>query len=417
MRIREYDRNLKIRLGGEFLINILYWCFFPFIAIYLTDELGKVMAGTLLIVSQALSVVVNLMAGYFADRYGRKLVMVLSAYGYVGGFLLFAFANSVWYESAVLSFIAFTLIGVFSSIYWPASHAMIADIVPEKDRPEVFAVFYSAVNLAVVIGPVLGSVLFFEYRFALLVASSIASLLLAVVLQRYLRETVPNKAVEAMTASMVFLNQIKSYRLILKDRVFLLFVLGGVCVATVFMQLDLIIALHMREAAETISIFGLEIDGIKAYGMVMAENGLLVVLMTVMMARWMGRLSAKWVFVASSLLYAIGILIFGLATFIPLYFFAMLLFTVGELMVVGLQDSFIGQIAPEDQRGQYYAAAGLRYTFSRMIAPLALTLAAFTSNAVAIGVVSFLAVLGAGIYLMMFTIMEREGVSREDEAV
>jgi hypothetical protein len=37
MRIRDWDRNLKVRLFGEALINITFWMFFPFMAIYFTE--------------------------------------------------------------------------------------------------------------------------------------------------------------------------------------------------------------------------------------------------------------------------------------------------------------------------------------------------------------------------------------------
>ncbi|MGI8314525.1 hypothetical protein [Halobacillus mangrovi] len=34
---------------------------------------------------------------------------------------------------------------------------MVADVVPEKERADVFAVFYTSINIAVVIGPLIGS--------------------------------------------------------------------------------------------------------------------------------------------------------------------------------------------------------------------------------------------------------------------
>lgn len=72
MRLRDWDRNLKIRLFGEALMNITYWMFFPFLTIYFADEFGKEQAGFLLVFSQVFSVMANLMGGYCADRFGRK---------------------------------------------------------------------------------------------------------------------------------------------------------------------------------------------------------------------------------------------------------------------------------------------------------------------------------------------------------
>ncbi len=78
MKWKDWDRNLKIRLLGEGVINILFWMYFPFMAIYFADSFGKGMAGVLLILSQVFGVVANLMGGYLADHIGRKKMMVAS---------------------------------------------------------------------------------------------------------------------------------------------------------------------------------------------------------------------------------------------------------------------------------------------------------------------------------------------------
>ncbi len=81
MRIRDWDRDLKIRLLGETCFNVIFWVFYPYLSIYFAQSFGKSWTGILLILSQALSVLVNLFGGYFADRLGRKKVMVFAASG------------------------------------------------------------------------------------------------------------------------------------------------------------------------------------------------------------------------------------------------------------------------------------------------------------------------------------------------
>jgi hypothetical protein len=48
------------------------------------------------------------------------------------------------------------------------------------------------------------------------------------------------------------------------------------------------------------------------------------------------------------------------------------LFTFAKLMTAGIQQTFILKIAPEYMQGQYFAAASLRYTIGRTIAPIAI---------------------------------------------
>lgn len=96
MRIRDWDRNLKLRLGVEFAFNVVFWTFFPFLAIFFADSFGKGWAGVLLVLSQALSVAGNLLDGYAADRRGRKRMMVLAACTQGIGYGIFAIASSPW---------------------------------------------------------------------------------------------------------------------------------------------------------------------------------------------------------------------------------------------------------------------------------------------------------------------------------
>jgi MFS transporter, DHA1 family, multidrug resistance protein B len=78
--------------------------FFPFMAIYFTESFGKDKAGLLLIVSQIFSVIISLMGGYCADTFGRKRMMVLSAYGQGAVFFFFALFSSPWFASLFLGF-------------------------------------------------------------------------------------------------------------------------------------------------------------------------------------------------------------------------------------------------------------------------------------------------------------------------
>ena len=108
-----------------------------------------------------------------------------------------------------------------------------------------------------------------------------------------------------------------------------------------------------------------------------SENGLLVVLFTVFVTRWMTKYPEKWVFFLSSFLYTVAMLIFPMTANFWVFLIAMAIFTLGELATVGLQESFVSKLAPEDMRGQYFAAASFRYTIGRTIAPLVFPLVAW----------------------------------------
>ncbi|MGJ7919140.1 MDR family MFS transporter [Neobacillus sp. LXY-4] len=417
MRIRDWDRNLKIRLYGEALMNISFWMFFPFLTIYFAEEFGKDKAGLLLIFSQAFSVFANLIGGYWADRYGRKRMMVLSACGQGICFIVFGLANSPLLDSPWIGFICYAFIGIFGAFYWPASQAMVADVVDEENRNHVFAIFYTSINIAVVIGPLLGAIFYTNYRVQLMFVAGTACVLLAFILAKWTRETAPffrNRDTTGNHRWFSFLtNQMKDYRIILTDRIFLLFIIGGVLVAQTFMQLDLLIPVYTKENVQeqtwfTLGEWSFTIQGEQAFGILLSENGLLVALFTVLVTNWMDKFRERNVFVLSSLAYAIAIILIGQTSWIWGLIFAMGIFTLGELMVAGLQQTFVSKLAPEHLRGQYFAAASLRYTIGKTIAPISIPLTVWIGYDWTIVLLSLLAVLSAVIFWLMFSMYEKQ---------
>ncbi len=412
MRLRDWNRNLKIRLYGEGLMNISFWMFYPFLTIYFAEEFGKDKAGILLIFSQLFSVFANLMGGYCADRYGRKRMMVLASFGQGICFILFGLVNSPWLNSPVLGFICYAFVGIFGAFYWPASQAMVADVVDEENRSQVFAIFYTAINIAVVIGPLLGALFYANYRFQLMLFAGVTCILLSSVLAKWTKETAPsfsnfNNKVNLHWYT-VLVKQFKDYRLIVQDKIFLLFIIGGILLAQTFMQLDLLIPVYMKENFQMQTLFSLgnwsvSIKGEQAFGILLSENGLLVALFTVLVTKWMSQFRERNVFIFSSLMYAIAIFLFGQTGWIWGLIFTMGIFTFGELMVVGMQQTFVSKLAPVDMRGQYFAAASLRFTIGKTLAPISIPLTVWIGYDWTFFILSCLAILSAIIFWIMFS--------------
>ncbi|MEW8987153.1 MAG: MFS transporter, partial [Bacillus sp. (in: firmicutes)] len=378
-------------------------------------------AGFLLIFSQIFSVFANLLGGYCADRFGRKKMMVLSAGGQGISFMIFGLANTDWLDAAWISFVCYTFVGIFSAFYWPASQAMVADVVEEKDRNHVFAIFYTSINIAVVIGPLIGAIFYPTYRVHLMVIAGGACILLGFLLAKWTRETAPRFNAKGLDGNKHWYSfigrQLKEYYIILKDKVFLLFIIGGVLLAQTFMQLDLLIPVYTKDNVQEQTFISLKnwtftIEGEQAFGILLSENGLLVALLTVLVTKWMGKFHERNVFIGSSLIYAIAIYLFGQTTWIWGLVFAIGLFTLGELMTAGLQQTFVSKLAPEHLRGQYFAAASLRYTIGKTIAPISIPLTVWIGYDWTIGLLSFLAILSAVIFWLMFAIFEKEKQSK-----
>jgi dipeptide/tripeptide permease len=86
----------------------------------------------------------------------------------------------------------------------------------------------------------------------------------------------------------------------------------------------------------------------------------------------------------------------------------MAFFTFAELMGAGLQQSFVSKLAPEHMRGQYFAAASLRFTISRTIAPLAIPMTVWVGYSWTFIILCLLALASAGLYWVMFYVFEKQ---------
>jgi len=423
MRIKDWDTNLKIRLFGEALMNITYWMFFPFLAIYFAGEFCKEKAGFFLIISQVFSVLANLMGGYFADRFGRKTMMVLASFGQGIAFIIFAFSNSPWLELPILGFICFTFAGIFGAFYWPASQAMVADVVEEKHRSSVFAVFYTSINIAVVIGPILGAIFYTEHPFEVLLAAGMVCIFLSLLLAKQTRETAPpyKTSTNEQTAKWysTIVNQVQDYQIIFRDKTFLLYIIAGVLVALTFMQLDMILPVYITETIHQQELFSignwsLTLNGEQVFGIILSENGLLVALLTIIITKWMTKYKERNVFILSSIVYGISMIVFGFTESIWLFIMAMAVFTLAELMTAGMQQTFVSKLAPEHMRGQYFAAASLRYTIGRTIAPIAIPMSLWFGYQVTFIILGALAFFSGFLYYVMFQKAQTKSIEQAE---
>ncbi|MCY9663164.1 MFS transporter [Paenibacillus chondroitinus] len=419
MRMRDWDINLKIRLGGETAFNVIFWTFFPFLSIYFANSFGKGWTGVLLILSQTLSVFANLMGGYCADRFGRKRMMVLAACGQGVGYGVFALAASPLLAMPVLGFIGFSFASMSGSIYWPASQAMVADVVKEEHRSSVFAIFYTAANVSVVVGPLLGSITYDDNPYIVLFAASVFCLLLSLTMSRTLHETLPEKLAERNRSTTgepwyrFLAAQLRDYKIIAADRVFLLFILAGVLLSQTFMQLDLLFPVFMEETVKLSTIFSygdwsLQLSGKQLFGLIVSENGLFVALFTVLVTKWMLAYRDRYVFIGGALFYALGIVLFGHMSTFWGFTLAIAVFTLAELMSAGPQQAFVSRLAPEHMRGQYFAAGSLRYTLGRTLAPLSIPISSWIGFTWTFILLAGIAVISAVLYNMMFNLYDRQ---------
>lgn len=406
MQIRLWNPNLKVRLIGEGLFNLLFWMYFPFITVYFGTALGSHIAGILMTVPPIFSIMGSLLGGALADRLGRRPVMLLGASLQTVMFALFAMSSSHW-----MDYIAFIGIGLGGAIYRPASSAMVADLVPARERRQLFATFVTANNIGAVLGPALGAIFFFHYRQELLWTCALVLLLYFIAMYIVVHETLPHSAKSSPESSVpitrVFKDQLKGYGIIFRDKVFLVYILAGIFALIPIMQLDLYLAVYVINKVPAQPLFTWKDDSLllsstEIFGWVLGLNGLLFVLFVLPVTKWFRHWKERNVFILSSLLSGVGTFALGLGTNIWFLFFITIIFTFGEIVRSPVTQSFISHYAPDHARGQYMAADSLQATIGRFLAPMTVFLSSWVPPMGIFSIILVVACISIALYIQLF---------------
>jgi MFS family permease len=72
---------------------------------------------------------------------------------------------------------------------------------------------------------------------------------------------------------------------------------------------------------------------------------------------------------AGSILYAIGFAMYGVVPTYAFFVVAMMIITIGEMVVSPFQQSIVASFAPEQMRGRYMAVSGLSWSISFTVGP------------------------------------------------
>ncbi|GAB6988568.1 MDR family MFS transporter [Paenibacillus pini] len=408
MRWFAWDRNLKIRLIGDTLFNMLYWMYFPFITLFFSDAFGKPIASMLMAVPPLVGIVGSLFGGYLSDRIGRRPAMLLGAFMQATMFAIFALSSSHW-----LDYIAYIGLGLGGSLYSPASSAMVADVTSEKDRRMVFATFVTGSNIGAVFGPALGSIFFYHYRSELLWTCTSVTLLYSMAILFMIRETLPATAKVAKinyNLAGLIKEQWNSYGVIFRDTIFALYIVAGILVSIAFMQLDMYLAMYVKEyvPGQTLIAFrnaSFALTSPQIFGWMLGLNGLLFVVCVLPVTKCFEKWSERNILITSSLLFGIGMFMIGLTTNIWLLFAFTIVFSIGELSRAPVTQSFVSNYAPSHARGQYMGASNLQFSIGRFFAPLTIFLSSWLSSLEVFGFILLVTLISSAIYIKLFRIL------------
>ncbi len=329
------------RLGGALL--------FPFFTLYVTQRfnVGMTEVGLLFGVFAGAGLFGSVVGGALTDRLGRKGVVILGLVASGLASLAMGLADTI----EMFALIA-VLAGLFGETGRPAQDAMVADLLPVSKRSDGFGILRVAFNLAVTVGPAVGGLLATRSYLWLFACDATSSVITAAIVAVALAETKPQASGVTQPDQGSMWQTLRGYRDVLQDHVFVAFVAISFVSVLVYMQMNTTLAVYLRD------VHGVSARG---FGVIMSLNAALVVLFQFPITRRISRFRPMLVMAAGSLLYAVGFGAYGFVTTYGLFLGAMVIITLGEMLVVPVSQSIVARMAPETMRGRYMAVYGLSW--------------------------------------------------------
>lgn len=350
-----YPRQFWLMFAGMILSALGTTMISPFLMIYTSERLGMPLTtiASLMTIRAVTGLISSIIAGPVVDRLGRKIVMVVGLLG--NGLCYFALSGAGSYG-------AFALIlgasGAFSPLYRVGTDAMLADLFVEDKRANAFALMRMARNIGITVGPALGGfVLTQSYRIGLYCAAgALAGYGLMLVL--FAHKTLPREAAVEKTTLRV---ELGAYWQALQDKPFM----GLVGAFTLVQMLDSMVLLLLSVYVK--SGYGIS-EGL--YGWIRTTNALMVVLFQVLVTRIAMRHAALKTIRWGMLLYIAAALMIAFSAGFWGFWLAMVVLTLGQMIVVPRASALAANLAPVDKRGRYMSLYGLTWNLAAGISPV-----------------------------------------------
>ncbi|KAF0111385.1 MAG: Major facilitator superfamily protein [Chloroflexi bacterium] len=352
---KEFPRKFWLVVGVSFIDHVGGTMLFPFFALYITQKFGVGMtqAGIVLGVFSISGLVGQMIGGALTDKFGRRKLIIFGLIFSALSTLTLGFVK----EFSLLIPLAI-VIGLLSDIAGPAHGAMIADILPEHKRQEGFGILRVVGNLAWIIGPTIGGFVAGRSFLALFITDAIISCVVALLFFLLIAETKPEAHADQPQES--FFATFKGYGKVLRNNAFMAFLVAGMLMGIVYQQMYNSLSVYLRDN------HGIDPQG---YGFMLTASAIVVILFQFSVTRFIKKKPAFKMMAFGTLFYMLGFSMFGFVGQYWLFVLAIVIITVGEMIVVPTSQTLAANFAPEDMRGRYMGVFGMTWMIPATIGP------------------------------------------------
>ena len=338
--LRSAPRAFKVLVASALIENIAFGLIIPYLTIYMVQDLliSDTLAGVVLAAYTISGVPAVILGGMLADKIGRRVVLLTSLSLMSVTMMLYFFANGFVTLLAIV--LADSFVG---SLYMPAANAMIADVIPSRDRPRAFSTLRIAWNSGMFIGPAIGVFIVVAYSIRELFLFGAVILAVGFVMNLILiPETRPQSTAEQEVT-------FRKVMAVSKNRPF--FLLIGLTGCLWF---------FMTQWMSVLAVYATEDLNLKdtVPGVLFSINAIMVVTLQLWVTSRMVRIRPSLVLMFGQIIVALGFMTIFFATDFPSLLASIVVISVGEIVYMSIISAVVADMAPESQRGIYMGFMG-----------------------------------------------------------
>jgi MFS family permease len=354
---RDYPPPFWVLMTGTFIDRLGTNLIIPFLAIYVVQRFDAQITqiGLIYTIFAISSGIGNFLAGALADRFGRRLTLIMGLVCAATARLALGIADNFTGLYAAAAFAGF-----FGAIGWPAQLAMTADLLGSEKRANGFGIQRVVINSTFALGPLAGGFIGPQIGYLpLFILDALTSYFVAFIVFSKLPETRPEKG--DGTPGENFAQTLAGYRWVLRDGTFLAFILISILTVTAYMQMSTTLSVYLIKFQHMPESF---------FGALVMLNALMVVFLQFAISRWASQRPLILIMISGTAFYLVGFGSYGLSPSIPLFIFAMIMITLGEMLVIPTSQALTALLAPPDMRARYVATERLNWIVAQSLGPL-----------------------------------------------
>lgn len=282
--------------------------------------------------------------------------------------------------------VAYAIFTIVWGLQFPVMDTLIMDAITEDVEHYIYKISYWMTNLSVAIGALLGGLM---YGYSMLLLFLIAACIFLIVLfilyiwlpqDRNQVKQSDDKKHESRYQKLQIMNIFRSYKLVLKDRNYMLLISGFSIIMMGEFSISSYIAIRLKDQFETISIGSYDITGAKMLAILLMINTVVVILLTYSISKIVLKIDFKKALITGLLIYIVGYSGLTYLNQFGLLVVFMIIATVGEIIYSPIVSEQRFKIIPKAKRGTYSAVNALGIHFSETLARLGIVLGAFLTT-------------------------------------